>query len=154
MRTLVRWHPRRRYAKNGREMDKLFNEFFGTPTRRSTPTNSDWGLALDVVENEAGFVVNASIPGINPDDIDITVSDRKLTIKGETVVVEADENETYHLRERRYGSFSRTLAMPKLADLDNVMADYEHGILTLHVPKLEVAQPKRVTINSRKVIEA
>lgn len=151
MTTLVRWHPMRRYMKTNREMDKLFNEFFGAPTRTAT----NWGLALDVVENDNGFVVTASIPGVNPDNIDISVIDHKLTIQGETeTATESDENETYHIRERRFGSFARTIKLPKLADTDNISANYEHGILTLHIPKLEAAQPKRVAINANKVIEA
>ena len=141
MTKIVRWNPAVR-----RPLD-LFNEFdrlFEWPTPYRRPEN--WGLALDVTENEAGYTIKASVPGIDPDDLEITLEDNVLTIKGEVQAEAETEEETYHLRERRYGSFSRSVRFPMTVDNDEVAASYNQGVLTLEVPKAEEAKPKRIAI--------
>jgi HSP20 family protein len=124
-------------------MDRMFdNAFFGEPSEWRTFSD----LALDVAENENEFLVKASLPGINPDDLDITFSGKTLTIKGEYKAEEEKEDVHYHLRERRYGSFSRSLSLPSPIDADAIQAKYEAGVLTLHLPKTEEAKPKRIAV--------
>ena len=109
-----------------------------------------------MAEKDDAFVVKASIPGINADDLEITLSDNVLTIKGEIKADEDIEEEQYHVRERRYGSFMRSVTLPTPVDADAVEATYEHGVLTLTVPKAEEAKPKRIAIRSnghQKMIE-
>jgi HSP20 family protein len=106
MRTITRWN-------STREALDLVNEFeriFDLPAYRGrveTPTR--WGLALDVVEKDEAYELKASVPGINPDDINITLEDNVLTIQGEVKSEETVEEGKYHLRERRYGSFGGQL---------------------------------------------
>lgn len=116
----------------------------------------NWSVALDVVESEDEYLVKASVPGINPEDLEITYEDNRLTIKGE-VKEESEVNEArYHLRERRYGSFSRSIKMPTGIDSDKIEANYEKGVLELHLPKIEEVKPKKIAIktSSTKVIDA
>jgi len=116
----------------------------------------NWSVALDVVESEDEYLVKASVPGINPEDLEITFEDNRLTIKGE-VKEESDVNEArYHLRERRFGSFSRSIKMPSGIDSDKIEANYEKGVLELHLPKVEEVKPKKIAIktSSTKVIDA
>lgn len=144
MTRIVRWNPAVR-----RPID-LFNEFdrmFARPTT-SYRTAENWGLALDVIENEDGYTIKASVPGINPDDLEITLEDNVLTIKGEVESNEEIEQEKYHLRERRYGSFSRSVKFPVLVNSDAVEANYDKGVLTLAVPKAEEVKPKRIAIKA------
>ncbi|HSH02028.1 MAG TPA: Hsp20/alpha crystallin family protein [Anaerolineae bacterium] len=143
MSTIVRWQP-------WTETKSLFDEFDRLITRPvlRTAENSNLGLALDVVEGEDKYVVKATIPGINPDDLEMTLEENVLMIKGEVAAEEIDENERYHVRERRYGSFSRRVRFPMTVDADNVEAVYENGILTLSIPKAETVMPKRITLKS------
>lgn len=105
-------------------------------------------LALDVAETEEEYLVKASIPGINPDDLDITFTDKILTIKGEFKEEEEKEDVHYHLRERRYGSFSRRLRLPNTIKSDAIEAKYEEGVLTLRLPKTDEVKPKRITVQN------
>jgi len=140
MTTLVRWNPNRSLFN---EFDRLFE--FGPRIWRQT--TSDWGLAVDVAENDDNYVVKATVPGINPDDLEITLEDGVLTIEGEIKESEEISKEQYHVRERRYGKFSRNVRFPVDVNADDIHASYEHGVLTLNVPKSEEVKPKRISIS-------
>lgn len=105
-----------------------------------------WDLALDVAELENEFIVKASVPGINPDDLEITYNNNVLSIKGETKADKEIAEENYHLRERRMGSFCRSISLPSTVKADAISANYDAGVLTLHLPKAEEARPKRIQI--------
>jgi HSP20 family protein len=138
-----------RYPVVRRPVD-LFNEFDRLFERSAAPYRpaESWGLALDVIENEDGYTIKASVPGIDPDDLEITLEDNVLTVKGEVENNEEIEKEQYHLRERRYGSFSRRIKFPVLVNGDAVAAGYDKGVLTLDIPKAEEVKPKRITIKA------
>ncbi len=142
MSRIVRWRPATRPMNIFNEFERLFERPFPT----ETPTNI--GLALDVKENEDGYTVKASVPGVSPDDVEITLEDDVLTIKGSVQEDETIEEENYHLRERRFGSFSRSIRFPVAINAESVEATYENGILTLNVPKAEEVKPKRITIKA------
>ncbi len=142
MNSVMRWNPVRHRRHLINEFDRLFNLPSDGEERRR------FGLALDVTENEDGYSVKASVPGINPDDIEITLEDNVLSIKGELSSEEEKEGEQYHIRERHYGSFSRSIRFPVMVNGDAVDANYEHGVLTLSVPKVEEVKPKRITIKA------
>jgi HSP20 family protein len=134
------------------QMDRLFENTLGLDMMSSAPRI--WGLNLDVSETDDQFKVKASVPGLNPDQIDITLEKNVLTIKGETETEDEQEGEVYHLRERRFGSFSRSITLPGQVDPDAVSASYDNGVLTVTVPKTEEAKPRRIPIhNGHKAIE-
>jgi HSP20 family protein len=110
----------------------------------------NWGLELDVTEKNDVYTVKASVPGVNADDVQITLEDNTLTIQGEFKSEDETENERYHLRERHSGSFSRTITFPVLVNADAVEANYEHGVLTLTVPKAEEVKPKRIAVKANR----
>jgi HSP20 family protein len=126
----------------------LMNEFDRLFERPYTRTTSDWNIALDVAETEDSYLVEATIPGVNVDDIEITLEDNVLMLKGEISRNEEVEEAKYHLRERRFGSFSRSIRFPMAVNGDAVEATYTNGILSLNVPKAEIVKPKRITINA------
>ena len=141
MTTLIRWNPVRR--------PRLINEFdrlFESPALWQGPRN--WGLELDVTEKDDVYTVKASVPGVNADDIEITLEDNALTIQGEFQSEDVSEDERYHLRERHSGSFSRTINFPVMVNANAVEANYEHGVLTLSVPKAEEVKPKRIAVKA------
>jgi HSP20 family protein len=135
-------------------MRRAFDRMFDSALLESSDFDSDrtMSLALDVAETQDEFIVKASIPGINPENLDITYSDNLLTIKGETQE-ESEINEgKYHMRERRFGSFMRSVTIPGVK-ADEINAQYDKGILALHLPKAEESKPKRIEIKSPKMIE-
>ncbi|MFU8773072.1 MAG: Hsp20/alpha crystallin family protein [Anaerolineales bacterium] len=151
---LSRWDPFREFISLRDNMDRLFDR---TLSRMDSDFDTvSWSLALDVVESNDEFVVKASLPGIDPDDLEITYSDNTLTIRGETKTEQEVEESRYHLRERRYGRFSRSVSLPSKINSDKIKADYNNGVLTLHLPKTEEVKPKRISVKaegSKKMIE-
>ena len=141
---LTRWDPFRDLVSMRRAMDRLMENSL----TEDGDVTSEWGLPLDVVEDENQYVVKASLPGVKADDLDITFNKGSLTIRGEI----KDESETtqgqYHLRERRYGTFSRTITLPTTVKAEDIQADYHDGILELKMPKSEEVKPKRIQIQS------
>ena len=149
-----RWDPYREMMMMRNSMDRVVDrELALSPTSWKS---FNWSVALDVVESEDEYLVKASLPGINPDDLEITFDDNRLTLKGE-VKEENEVDETrYHLRERRYGSFTRSIKMPSGIKSDKIEANYDKGVLELHLPKVEEAKPKKIAIttSTTKVIDA
>ncbi len=154
MANISRWTPRRPSMWDRDvidEMERMFDDpFFG----RRTDREQNWGLPLDVAEGENAYIVRASIPGINPDDVDVSISDNVLTIRGEMKHQEDQQNERLVLRERRMGSFTRSVSFPMAVDADRVEASCEHGVLTLRLPKAETSRPRRINIGGRRTIDA
>ncbi len=147
---LTRWDPFQEMLNLRRTVDRLFDN--------SSPDNwqsMQWGLAVDVVENKDDFILKASVPGINPDDLDVSYADDTLTIKGEIKADNEVKNEQYHLRERRYGTFARSITLPVKVKGDSIEANYQNGVLTLRLPKAEEVKPKRISIkvSDEKMIE-
>jgi HSP20 family protein len=150
---LTRWDPFQEMWNLRSAVDRLFDSSLGLQSGWQQP--EAWGLALDIVENKDEFLVKASLPGMNPDDLEITYTQNLLTIKGELKAEEEVKDAQYHLRERRYGSFTRSVTLPAKVNAEKIDAKYENGVLTLHLPKAEEVKPKRISIHasSPKVIE-
>ena len=156
MSNLIRWDPFRDLSTLGQmmtfrdAMDRMFESSLLGPWENWQQPAS-WDLALDVAEKEDEFLVKASLPGINPDDLEITYNANVLTIKGETKEEKDVEEHRYHLRERRYGSFYRSVTLPSTVNPNKIEASYEGGVLTLHMPKAEEAKPKHIPVHSGSV---
>lgn len=148
---LTRWDPFQEMLNLRRTVDRLFDNV--NPDREWQPAT--WGLALDVVENKDDFIVKASVPGINPDDLDISYADDTLTIKGEIKSDNEVKENQYHLRERRFGSFARSITLPTKIKGDAIEASYQNGVINLRLPKAEEVKPKRIAIKvgDNKMIE-
>ena len=149
---LTRWDPFQEMLNLRRTVDRLFDN---TSPDREWGQSTMWGLAVDVVENKDDFIVKASVPGINPDDLDISYADDTLTIKGEIKSDNEVKENQYHFRERRFGSFSRSISLPTKIKGDAIEASYQNGVVTLRLPKAEEVKPKRIAIKvgDKKMIE-
>ncbi len=143
---MMRWDPFREMVSLREAMDSLFENALITPYGSGQQGSQSAYLPLDVTENEDNFVVKASVPGVNPEDIDVTVNGDVLTIKGEMKQEQENQNERYHMRERRWGSFSRSVSLPTQIKSDAVQAEYQNGVLTLTLPKADEVKPKRIAI--------
>jgi HSP20 family protein len=141
------WDPVRDMVSLRDAMNSLLQESFVRPSGLLAEGGPAM-LPLDVSENENEFVVKASLPGIRPEDVSITVHGDMLTIRGEIKSEEEKKGEHYHLRERRSGQFQRSvrLSVPVLAD--KAQAQFENGVLTLRLPKSEEAKPKQIKLGA------
>ncbi len=152
MNTIVRWDPYREMMSLRSMVDRMFENTLASTNWQPAA----WDVALDVAETDDEFLVKASLPGINPEDLEITYNANVLSIKGEVREEKETEQTQYHLRERRYGSFCRSISLPSTVKADAIEANYEAGVLTLHLPKAEEAKPKRILVQGAaapKVIE-
>jgi HSP20 family protein len=107
-------------------------------------------LPLDITENENEFIIKASLPGVRPEDIQITARGDTITIRGEMKAEEEKKDDHYHLRERRFGQFQRTVVLPAPINADQAKSEFENGVLTLTLPKAEEAKPKQIKLGSAK----
>ncbi|RIK34712.1 MAG: heat-shock protein Hsp20 [Chloroflexi bacterium] len=149
MATLVRWNPFAEMIDLRQRMDQLLGESWRS-MEDWQPEGGAVPLALDIKEDENKYTVQASIPGIKPDDLDITVHDHMLTISGEMKHEEEKKGEQYHLRERRYGKFMRSVNLPAAVNSEKAEASFENGVLTLQLPKSEEARPKRISVGGNR----
>ncbi len=149
MSTLVRWNPMRDMMDLRREFDRLFENALDIPGFGGESVTT-WGLALDLVEKDDAYIVKASVPGIDPDDLEITLSENTLSIGGEFKEDTEINEDQYRMRERRTGSFCRSITLPSQVDREAIEASYDAGILTLHIPKAEEVKPKRIAVQVQK----
>ena len=134
-------------------VNQLFEESFVNPARMSN--GNAFSMPLDVSESQDEFIVDAVVPGLKPEDLDITIQDNVLTIRGETRKQQqtGDKPTNFHVMERRYGRFSRSVSLPTSVKSDAVRATLEHGILHLEIPKAEEVKPRRITVNGTHSLE-
>jgi HSP20 family protein len=145
MASLVRFDPFRDIGAVRDEMDRVFGRAFGERLART------WSPALDVLETTDAIVLKAEVPGLKAEDIDVEFDDNVLTISGERAFEEAAENGTYHRVERAYGSFSRSVTLPRSIKADKVSADVTDGVLTVNVPKADEVKPRKITVSQDSV---
>jgi HSP20 family protein len=139
------WDPFREAVSLRDAMNALLQESFIRPGSL-LPHDGSAVLPLDVNETENDFVIKASMPGVKPEDVQITARGDTLTIRGESKSEEEKKDERWHLRERRFGAFERSLALGAPISADQAQAHYEDGVLTLTMPKAEEARPRQIKI--------
>lgn len=129
-----------------REIDRLFEDTFGRGEGMST-----WNPAVDVRETDQELALELELPGIKPEEVELTAENGVLTIRGEkrSERKEGDESSRYHMVERSYGSFTRSFQLPQGIDETKIEADYNNGILSIHIPKTALPQPRRIEIGNR-----
>jgi HSP20 family protein len=139
-------HPFRDIEKVRSEMDRLMDTFlFGVPQRGDFWEEAEWLPAVDVAETKNEIVVSVEIPGMDPKEFDISLREGALTIQGEKKQDRAEE-ENYHLTERRYGTFSRSIPLPQEVEGDKIISSYKDGVLKIALPKSEEAEKKAIKI--------
>ncbi len=148
MASLVRWEPFRDMLTLRDMMDRMFEEGVFRPLVSLAPW-TEGSLAVDMYETDDSVVVKTAIPGVKAEDIDVSVAGDILTIKAETREEEEVKRENYLRRERRFGSYCRSVTLPGGLETDKAEADYTNGILTLTFPKAEEVKPKSIKITTR-----
>jgi HSP20 family protein len=143
--SIERWDPFHEAISLRDAMNSLFQDSFVRPG--VVPAQHGLSaLPLDVGETENDFVIKAALPGVKPEDVQITVHGDTLTIRGESKVEEEKKGEHWHLRERRSGVFQRSLSLSTPVDSDKAQAEFENGVLTLTLPKSEAAKPRQIKV--------
>lgn len=142
---LTRFNPVRELTGIQREINRLFEDFFGSGFERAM--DRPWGPAVDISEDEKNIYLKADLPGMNQKDIKVSVEDNVLTISGErrSEKEEKKENKVYRL-ERVYGAFCRSFTLPDNVDPSKISAEYKDGVLSLTVPKTEEKKSRAIDI--------
>ena len=127
---------------------RFYSPFFA-PTRMRTDADTyNWTPSVDISETDNGFEVRAELPGVTKDDLSVSVKDNLLTLSGEKRQENSEDTQNFRRVERRYGSFQRRFTLPSDVAADDIKADYTDGVLTLSIPKPEVAKPTEVPITT------
>lgn len=141
---IVRWDPFRDFLSLQNEVGKMFERSFGLGgTKQSGLT---WTPAIDAYETKDNIVIKAELPEVEARDVDITLADDALVIKGERKFSEEVNEEDCYRLERRYGSFQRSIPLPANVKRDEVKATYHDGVLEINLPKSEEARPKEIKV--------
>ena len=148
MARIVRWEPFPSPRAMRAAMDRMFDENFPRPQVPFGPW-SEGSLALDMYETDESVVIKTAIPGVEVEDIDVSVVGDTLTIKAESKEEEEVSSENYLRRERRIGSSCRTVTLPGGLESENAEADYTDGVLTLTFPKAEEVKPKAIKVTAK-----
>ena len=142
---ITRWDPFRDLMTVQDEINRLFGRTYGN---RDAGDFAAWAPAVDIHETTDSFVIDAELPGIDPDKVDISVEGDTLTLRGERQSVQESDADTFHRVERRFGSFARSIVLPQTADSERIEAAFDKGVLTITVPKAERAKPRRIEVKA------
>jgi HSP20 family protein len=150
---LTRFNPTTDTANLSQCMERLFDEMQGRGMWRTSeerPLRGSWVPAINILEREDSMVITADLPGLKAEDVEVTVEEGTLSIRGERKLDEASEGETYHRVERLYGIFERTFTLPNSVDVDKIEARFSNGEMILTLPKREESKPRSVKIKVEK----
>jgi HSP20 family protein len=145
---LIRWDPFDEALTLREAVNRLFDESV-VRTPRSWPSAAGLAVAVDLEETDDDVIVTADLPGLKPDDVDISVTDNTLTMKGEFKSEEEGERGNMHFRERRYGSFQRAISLPTAVNANKAGAEFENGVLKITLPKAEETKPKQIEVKAK-----
>ena len=147
MSNLTRWEPVREMMTLREAMDRLFDDAF---TRPINLRDGGWSApAIDMYQTDDEVVVKAALPGFKADEVQINVTGDVLTLRGEMKHEEEKKDKAWHIREQRWGSFERSIALPTDVMADKAAADFENGILTVTLPKAEEVKPRTITVKAK-----
>jgi HSP20 family protein len=162
MTTMMRWDPfqdLRSAQDEMAQMSPMLAHALGLHARQQgndRAMTTAWAPALDISERKDAYLVTVEVPGVEPEDLDITMEDGLLTIKGERQFTSESSEQQYHRVERRYGAFRRSITLPAQVQADHIEATFDSGVLQIVVPKAEEAKPKRIQVRpgSAKILDA
>jgi HSP20 family protein len=145
MTNIMRWEPMRDMITLREAMDRLFDEAF---TRPLSLMNLSMPV-VDMYQTDEDVVIEMAVPGLKPEDVHITITGDTLTVRGEYKDEGEKKNRTYHIRERQYGAFERSILLPTEVNADKAKAEFDNGMLTITLPKAEEVRPKTITVKAK-----
>lgn len=148
---LLRRRPSRELVSLHDAIDRMFDENFMQPTWTSSWPELDLGtIPLDIIEEDKNLIVKASVPGVTPEALEVELRDDMLTVTAKLDKEEEHKGGDYHLREHRYGQYTRSVKLPVPVTNEHAAAVYENGVLTLTLPKVDDKPSKRISINVKR----
>lgn len=141
--SMIRWNPVNDHAI--RNLNHMMNDFFNEEGNEEVHV---WSPRMDIVEANDNYTIFADIPGLNKDNIAITLEDGVLTISGDRALREKGKDETIRLYERAFGKFSRSFRIRENIDVSKIGAEFKNGVLSVKLPKAEAAKPKKIEIKA------
>jgi HSP20 family protein len=152
MTTMTRWDPfqdLRSAQDEMAQMSPMLAHALGLHARQQGSGGATaWAPALDISERKDAYLVTVELPGIKPEDLDITMEDGLLTIQGERQFTQESSEQQFHRVERRYGAFRRSITLPAQVQAEQIEATADNGMLQIMVPKMEAAKPKRIQVRA------
>jgi HSP20 family protein len=146
---LTKWEPLGGLTNLRREMDRLFDSFFDRESRLPG-VSGDWTPRFDLVELKDSIVIKADLPGMDEKDVSVSLSGDNLVIKGERKAEKEEKDKQYHRIERSYGAFHRIIPLPVTVEAGNIKAEYNKGVLEVHLPKKPEAKSREIPITISK----
>ena len=150
MTTMMRWDPfqdLRSAQDEMAQMSPMLAHALGLHAQQQgSATATAWAPALDISERKDAYLVTVELPGVEADDLDITMEDGLLTIQGERHFAHDSSEQQFHRVERRYGAFRRSITLPAQVQAEQIEASFDNGVLQILVPKMEEAKPKRIQV--------
>ena len=147
MRSLMRWNPYQELSNWHRDIDDLFRRFFPSDSEENNErTLGSWLPNLEAFERDGRYVIRADVPGVEPSEVDVSVLNDTLTVRGERKRSNEVKEKDYHYSETSYGRFERRIALPKGTDPEKVSAKFENGVLEISMPLPASAQARKVPI--------
>ena len=143
---LQRWSPISDVRRMEDSLGRLWRLYGRRPV--SHDGEASWGMALDVVQGDDNIVIQASLPGVAPEDIKVTIEDGVLAVEGKTEVEDETNGNSYLVRERRTGSFHRSLRLPDTVDTEKAESRYENGVLSISFPKQEAKKARQIEVKA------
>lgn len=140
-------HEPAKVASLQQEMNQLFDRFLESPFRSWPSEFQEWKPSIDISESDTEIEVSAELPGVDEEDIDVSVSDGALSVSGVRKEVKDEKRKDYHHREQFFGTFHRTIPLPSSVDSDAVSATYKKGILRVSLPKTAESRATKVVVN-------
>ena len=140
--------PMRNLFNFHNEIERIFGDVFGSQEGGTDTEETYWMPTVDIAETENGYEIRAELPGVSEDDVNVSVTDNLLTVKGEKRHETEMEGKNYHRVERRYGSFQRRFTLPSEVATDDIKAEFTDGVLTLSIPKPETVKPTEIPITT------
>lgn len=131
-----------------REMDRMFERWFGGLELPDLGFETEWAPALDVSETKDAVTIKAEVPGIDAKDIEVTLEGQVLTIKGEKKEEKEEKEEHYYRKERSYGAFARSIRLPASVEVGKVAATFKNGVLTVTLPKTPAAKGTAIPVKA------
>ena len=144
---VVKYDPFRDLRGLQDEVNRLFSGTFSRSTQDEVLRGA-WSPSVDIFENKDQIVLEAELPGMKPEDVNISIENNILTLQGERRFEKKDESDNFHRVERSYGSFTRSFTLPSTVSSENANAEFENGVLRLTLAKREEAKPRRIEINA------
>lgn len=158
MKSIVRWQPMQEFTSLQRQMNRLFDSFFGRTTSlmpfQENQSDCECGPPVDIYEDDQRLTFRVEVPGVDEKDIKVEVENNVLTVHGERKLEKDIKEENFRRMERHYGAFSRSFTLPSTVDPEKIEANYTHGVLAIQMPKRAGARPKEIKVNVPKTLKA